>query len=227
MKENIQLYSSGLYDKIVRQNIRKKQEKIYQFLREDYFLLPNYESISAIVNRGESLHLFPICDANKKIGFVNSDFDVIISPQYDDIQSSFRLSTNIVAVKKETKWNVIDSEGNVLLERWYNMVFPSYDSRMVTIADHKKAIVNVDNASSLKFFEYTIHIDGFRYGFARVENSQGKWGIINEQGDIVLDTIYEGIYSFYDYPCPTTKVQADKDSGWKLIELKNLLTRKK
>jgi hypothetical protein len=49
-----------------------------------------------------------------------------------------------------------------------------------------------------------------------------KWGIINSSGKLVLETKYIDMYSFHDYPEPTTMVRETKNSPLQLIKLYEL-----
>ena len=212
-------YIPGRHDreeKLLEKNISKlKQREITLYLTESVF---NSITISTI-----SLFLVPVVDKHGKIGFANKQCEIIVEPVYDKILGAFYTTTNIVAVFKEGLWNVIDKDGIVLLDNWSKyMIVPSRDSRMITI--NSKSIKNVDDDRASIQISNVRYVGGFRYGFARIHRTEG-WGIIDEEGNEVLPCIYESMYSFYNYPEPTTKVRETKDSVWKLIYLGDLISK--
>ena len=212
-------YTSGRYDreeKLFKKNISSlKQRGITLYLTESVF--------SSITLSTCSLFLVPIVDTYGKIGFANKQCNIIVEPVYDKVLSAFYTPENIVAVVKDGLWNVIDKDGHVLLDDWSkNMIVPSRDSRMITI--NSTSIKNIDSSKGPIHFGNVIFVGGFRYGFARIHRNEG-WGIIDEEGNEVLPCKYESMYSFYDYPEPTTKVRETKDSMWELIHLGDLVSK--
>ena len=82
-----------------------------------------------------SLYLIPFIE-NGKYGFVDRMCKRVIEPIYDGVKGSFFYINNYVAVKKENKWSVIDSKGNVIFPFKYTFIFPSPDSSLVTCCDY-------------------------------------------------------------------------------------------
>ena len=145
----------------------------------------------------------------------------LFAPVLMRLRVLFITTKNIVAVKRDSLWNVINVNGNLLLDDWCKYkIFPSVDSRMITI--NSKSILNVDKRGTPKHFKDAMYIGQFRYGYARLHSENGRWGIINEKGDIVLPAIYYEMYSFHDFPQPTTLVRKEKDGYQELIVLQNL-----
>ena len=184
-------------------------------------LLLDYSVASSIVMPTDSLRLVPVVNSDGKIGLVNNEFDIVVCPSFDEIKGAFYNDYNIVAVKRDNLWNALDNKGNLLLDDWckYKIV-PSFDSRMVTI--NSKSILNVDKGGTPKNFKGAKYIGQFRYGYARLHSDNGRWGIINEEGDIVLPAIYYEMYSFHDFPQPTTLVRKENGGDHELIMLQNL-----
>jgi len=220
---DLQIYTPGKYDLEVRSLIRERKENIPKLKDKGISLYMCESLFASIIDTSSSLFLIPVIDINSKIGFINNKCEIVVSPYYDCIKGTFWEHNNIVAVKKDEKWNVIDCNGKLLLNKWSKyIIVPSRDSRMITI--NSKAIMNVDNVDSFQYVKNTKDVKsvgGFRYGFARIHRN-GGWGLINEKGEEKLPAIYEEMYSFYDYPEPTTKVRKNKDSKWELILLNDL-----
>ncbi len=183
-------------------------------------LLMDYPVASSIVTPS-FLRLIPVVDSEGKIGFVSNEYDIVVCPSFDEIKGAFYNDNNIVAVKRNNMWNVIDVNGNLLLENWSKyIIVPSVDSRMITI--NSKSIMNIDKGGVPKHFKDAMYVGQFRYGYARLHSDNGRWGIINEKGDIVLPAIYYEMYSFHDFPQPTTLIRKEKGGNQETIVLQNL-----
>ena len=156
------------------------------------------------------LYLIPIVQ-DGKYGFVNKMASIVIEPVFDEIKGSFFTAENYVAVRKDSRWSAIDSNGNELLPYIYTKIFPSPDSSLVTCCDYDgKSVINLKTGNVVVNSGIYEIIEGFRYGFARTKNN-GKWGIINTNGKLVLDTQYEKIQSWYEWYEPTTIIRKTKD----------------
>ena len=218
--DSLKTYKPRLYYSKVKAAKERTIVNLSKLKNSGFNLLMDYPVASSIVTPG-FLRLIPIVDSEGKIGFVSNEYDIVVCPSFDEIKGAFYNVNNIVAVKRHNLWNVLDINGNLLLDDWckYKIV-PSVDSRMITI--NSKSIMNVDKGGTPKHFKDSPYIGQFRYGFARLHSDNGRWGIINEKGNIVLPAIYYEMYSFHDFPQPTTLVRKEKDGNQELIVLQNL-----
>lgn len=221
--KNSQIYKPGQYYWKVKAIKEKRNANISKLHVRGISLLMNDSVIESISSPSTSLLLIPVIDNNSKIGFVSDICEIVVEPSYDKIIGSFWGKDNIVAVQNDNKWNVIDSDGKLLLKEWLKYkIVPSRDSRMITI--NSKAIMNVDDTDSFQYIKNIKNVKsvgGFRYGFARIHRN-GGWGLINEKGEEILPAIYEEMYSYDDYPEPTTRVRRNKESKLELIQLNDL-----
>jgi hypothetical protein len=167
------------------------------------------------------LYLIPIVK-NGKYGFVNKMAQIVVDPIYDGVKGSFFKSECYVAVKKGVFWSIIDSLGNELLPFKYKTIFPSPDSSLVTCNDYSGwSVVNLKDLSVVVDAGKFELIEGFRFGYARVKND-GKWGIIDTQGELVRNPEFESMYPWYEWIAPTTKVKKSTDDQELLLCLDNL-----
>lgn len=218
--DSLKTYKPGLYYIKVKAAKERTITNLYKLENRGFNLLLDYSVASSIVTPG-SLRLVPIVDSEGKIGFANNEYDIAVCPSFDEIKGAFYNDNNIVAVKRNNLWNVVDVNGNLLLDNWckYKIV-PSVDSRMITI--NSQSILNVDKGGMQRHFKDAKYIGQFRYGYARLHSDNGRWGLISEKGDIVLPAIYYEMYSFHDFPQPTTIVRKEKGGNQELIVLQNL-----
>lgn len=210
-------YYSGFYDATVREAQRQKAANISKFISDNNQLMLNIDVLDSI-----GLFLIPF-KKEGKVGFINKKGVVAIKPIYDEHKGEFLSEENIVAVRKGTVWSVIDSIGKELLPFKYNLIFPSCDSKLVVLETWEGYEVMDLTSVPFKVISQNEYkpIFPFRYGYAKVEKD-GKWGIIDSSGNLVLDTIYSDMYSFHDYPAPTTIVRETKNSEWQIIKLNDL-----
>lgn len=212
--KDLKTYAPGFYDATVRRMQRQKEANISKFVAGDQRIFLTRDVLDSI-----GLLLIPFKSADK-IGFIDALCNIVAEPIYDEIKGSFRSVLSFVAVRKEDKWTLINSDCMELLPYTRNHIIPGYDSPITTIQNQQRSkVVNALTGEVIVNggFDY---IDGFRYGFARVKKDN-LWGIINDKGTIVLPIEYSEMYRFYDWHEPTTIVKSSKD-GSRIINLNNL-----
>ena len=219
MKE-LKEYIPGKYYFEVKALKRTRSSNIIKMNKEGMSILICDSLIEALIDPSSSLFLFPVVNSDLKIGFMNQKCEIVIEPSFDSVNGAFFKKDSIVAVCKDNQWNVIDVDGKELLNAWTkHNIFPSRDSRIITI--NSKSILNVDIDKEPLKIKDVISVGRFRYGFARIHRKSG-WGVINKKGEEVIPAKYEAVYSFYDYPEPTTIVKEYNSDEKKLIQLNDL-----
>ena len=214
---NKKKYQPGLYDTTIREAQRQKAKNIINFIADNNQLMLTVDVLDSI-----GLYLIPF-EKDGKVGFIDKKGVVVIKPIYDEHKGEFFSEENLVAVRKEKKWSVIDCTGKELLPFEYSLIFPSCDSKLVVLETWDGYEAMDLSSEPFKVISKNVYkpIFAFRYGYAKVEKD-GKWGIINSSGKLVLDTKYIDMYSFHDYPTPTTKVRETESSDFHLINLHDL-----
>lgn len=96
-----------------------------------------------------------------------------LTPPYDDIKRAYNGG---IAVKKSNKWALIDNKGNLLTDFIYDEV----------------KIIENDDLHITSFW-----LAPFKYdqGFLSVSQN-GKWGIINKDGKLIIKTEYDAVSPF-------------------------------
>lgn len=210
-------YHPGLHDKIVGEKKREIQANV-SFLTVNGITMP----VSWELLRSISLLLIPIVK-NGKYGFINNRGEIIVDCLYDEIKGTFLNEENIVAVRINKKWSVIDSNGTELLDFKYSHIWPSKDSTLATLQTYNacEVVDTFTNETIINSGKYD-YIEGFRFGFARVKNN-GKWGVVNSKGKQVLAPKYADLMDFYNnWDKPETKLRENSDSEWLVINLNEL-----
>lgn len=121
-----------------------------------------------------------------KIGFAGIDGTVYSEPihHYSNISN---FVNGMAVVTSAGKMNVINSEGKLLLKRYYSSV--GIDGNIIRIYSRGK--FGFANAQGKVICEPNFKfIEKFNKGFARFLNDENKWGVINEKGKIILEAKY-------------------------------------
>lgn len=108
-----------------------------------------------------------------KYGYVNSNLDVVIFPQYDKV---YPFERGIAKVCLNNKFGIIDNEGNSIVEIIYDDIDHHYKYSWL--------------------FKKTVYFD-----FIRVKNN-GYWGLLDRSGKIIVNLNYKNIsinaqYGYY------------------------------
>ncbi|MDX5585998.1 MAG: WG repeat-containing protein [Aureibaculum sp.] len=181
---------------------------------------------------------------DKKYGFINKNGDIIIPLIHDD---AFPFYNGYASVKSNVKWNYINEKGKVIFPD--SLIFsyrPIINNKAVFMisdkeVEKKKRMHSEDRKGSQTFAEYLnqikntqlkeglIDIDGniiiepvydeisgyFINGFMRVKNN-GKAGIINEKGEIVIPIEYDNVLDYKN-----NMFTAEKANKWGIIDVEN------
>jgi hypothetical protein len=154
---------------------------------------------------------------HQKIGFVNRSAQIVVEPQYNIFYGDVRTKEDLVrvgiiysygfprangdvATYDRYKWGILDWQGNVIEDVKYASIRYSPDKSLFTLEDFDKGYCVVDRSGNL-IVPYGVYqiIDGFTHGYARAKKN-GKWGLINSTGDVVLPMEWDDIWSFYEKP---------------------------
>ena len=206
-----------------------EKEEILSVNQYTKFLVP----ASSYNMQDDNRLLIPFTSGDK-IGFVDKEGAIVVKPQFtmyygdcydesDNIRVSvdclygFIRSGGRVATYKRPMYGLIDYKGETIFEpSFYSLVPAIGNKNLYTVQDNNfgYAVLNTDGTEVVPFGKYS-WIDGFDNGLARVRignvtNGQkengNKWGMINENGKVVLPLEYDDIWAFYGKKRVTTKV---------------------
>lgn len=123
-------------------------------------------------------------------GLIDSKGNVVVEPKYDDI--GFPNENGIIRVEVDGKSGFIDSNGNYVLEPVFDIFFTSEYGPAAVRVDDKWGYVDLSTATVViePIFDSAGKFD--EYGLASVEYNGGL-GLINTEGEFVVDPIYDYI----------------------------------
>lgn len=133
-----------------------------------------------------------------KIGLMTRDCKIIVPPIYDGIRS-YSIENKTIIFEKiighkqfEKKVGVATFSGEILLEAKYDEITYMDDKRYIVRSNYQYAILDYKGNLITDFGKYDF-IDGFVKGVARVKKDK-KWGLIDEKGFRVVNTIFDEIW---------------------------------
>lgn len=174
----------------------------------DKILVPN-----SLYNNSEDKRLLIPFTNGRKIGFMDKNNVVIVPPEYSAYYGDCYNENDYVRVEKafidwvsfnhgtsiQYLYGLIDYKGEIVFPCEYLRILPAYgtESNIFTIQHPQEgwAVVTADGEEIISFGEYQ-EISGFNKGFAQVKQN-GKYGIINEAGELVVPVEYDTIQNFY------------------------------
>lgn len=163
--------------------------------------------------------LIPFQKADK-FGMLNKDGEIVVDAKYDHISSDdkwikvgvrysygYCRKNNSVQTYDSVKWGILDTKGNFVLDPIYGSIVICDHSFIVREAyghGRRKAVLDLSGNIIVPFGTYW-DIEPFVNGFARCRiftvNEEKKrielCGVINEQGDVILECNERRINPFY------------------------------
>ncbi len=125
---------------------------------------------------------------NKKYGFINTKGEIIIPIEYDN---AFPFFQNYTSVKKNDKWNYIDKNGNIIFPD--SLIFnyrPIIDNKAVFM----KKNIKVEKTKKMQSEDGSRTFVEF---LNKTEKYQLKEGLIDTNGNIILEPKFDEISGYY------------------------------
>mgnify|MGYP002624379884 CR=1 FL=1 len=189
---------------------------------------------------GDKRLLIPFTNGDM-IGFVNRSGEIVVNPRYALCFGECHNETDFIRVAEIEPYGTTRSVGSVsayyrylfgLMDYAGRLVFPvEYhnikpafgNKRLYTIVNRggRHAVMTVEGEEIVPYGRYD-YIGGFDNGFARVKigevtngrnDSDCKWGLINEKGDEVLPVEYDNIWNFYGKGRKDTNIVKDGNTS--------------
>jgi hypothetical protein len=144
-------------------------------------------------------------DKKGKIGYVDQDGNEVIKCQYESAQP---FNDGIAIVTKGGKSGIIDTKGTVLLPLKYTQIFPwnknlylIKSGKLMGLANHEGKVVLPAKYSLISrpncYGKALIALGGKATPInKKTYMAKAKYGIINVNGDILVEAKYKGLYEF-------------------------------
>ncbi len=111
---------------------------------------------------------------------------VLIPHIYDSL---FYWGENKYTAQKDSKFGIIDAQNNVLIDFEYSSITPLKDGRSII----KKGVSQNEIDNNLKIVEELVI--NLQEGYKKIKLG-GKWGILDPQGQVMVDYLYDQISTF-------------------------------
>lgn len=199
---------------------------------------------NTLVKRGKNprhmIEKIPVDGNNKYIygidkvwGVISGDGERLIDIKYDEIELWTR---DKYKVRKADKWGIICEGNKVLLDIAYHSIGAIQNGSSIVNTGVREFEIDEDGN---ELAEKTIKL---KDGLIKFKMS-GKWGIVNSEGEVIVDNIYDEIGSFrsrligfingkaiklsiiYDYRVPVVCNCIKKESEYYIYEVGNVHCR--
>ena len=142
---------------------------------------------------GQSKTLYPIME-NGLWGFIDKSGQVIIEPKF---RSAGQFSEGLAPVRLNGTYGFIDMTGNFVIQPKYDVAYPFEQEQAMIYIDGKPYYIDKNGKTT---FEHNFtKIYGFgEHDYSIVRTTSKKYGVINKQGTLQVDTIFKKIEPFSD-----------------------------
>lgn len=172
------------------------QSNIASLLKKGYGLLVTEKLIAEHDN-----FLIPIVSGNK-IGFIDRQGNVAVTPKYVSCNGDFINKDSIVSAQLKNKWEAINYKGDILFSLLYYQHLGAFVDGYAIARNRMNdwGYINTKGIPVIPFAKYMWY-SHFENDLARVIISVNKmklWGIINRKGDEVVQPRYNRIDTLKD-----------------------------
>lgn len=129
-----------------------------------------------------TLTIFLVIRASSDRVYVNKVGDLTI-----ELDAALSFSEGMAPASKDGKWGFIDKKGNVVIDFQYDGAMPFSEGRALVLKDDYMGFIDKKGNEVIPCEYDNIGEEGFQDGVARVYNQEGKWGLIDKNGDIVVE----------------------------------------
>ena len=135
--------------------------------------------------------LYPVVEEGRW-GYIDSSGRKVIEPQF---YSAGDFSEGLAPVRLHGTYGFIDEAGEFMIKPQWDAAYPFYQGQAKVYVNAKPYFI--DKSGRYTFEHNFKDILGFNEeGLARVVTHSDKWGVINRQGKLVVDAIYDAIGPF-------------------------------
>lgn len=191
---------------------------IYYFLDPTGNTQAVFDEIGYINTDDHGKHFYCLPDSYSW-GLINQNYEVILEPHYEMLSSA---SAQLLKAKHQEKWGIITNDGQVVMDFQAKEIFGSFEhATMIAHLDGDYYQINnqgqvlnklpftfllppKSNSYWWRYEQNKHHLKGIIEGIQKAETDsyysfddfseyKGKWGIVHESGEIVIESIYDFI----------------------------------
>ena len=179
-------YAGWFQDSVAVVTMGSKQGAINK--SGEFTIQPTHEY--GLWNMGKGL--LGYCDKNEKVGILDKNGNVVVSPIYYDLGN---VSDGLIQTVGKSKCGYINTKGEMVIPEIYYSTYPFYEGQAwVKTADG--AWMSIDKKGSVVFYlakgEYPV--TGFHNGLALVGTENG-YKYVNTKGALVYSWTYDDWYA--------------------------------
>ena len=137
-----------------------------------------------------NLPLFPI-KVNDRIGYIDSSGNIVIEPIF---RRAGKFCARLAVARKDGQYGYIDKTGEFVIQPQFDLAEDFHEGIAAVYINHK--LFYIDTLGSKLFGFSAINVSGFINGRAIIKTFHNTLGLINRQGKLIVDTVFESIGEF-------------------------------
>lgn len=179
--------ASGFQDGVAVVTMGSKQGAINK--SGEFTIQPTHEY--GLWNMGKGLLCYG--DKNEKVGILDKNGNVVVSPVYYDLGS---VSDGLIQTVGKKQCGYLNTKGELVIPEIYYSTYPFYEGQAWVKQNEDGAWMSIDKKNSVVFYlaKDETPRGGFHNGLALVETEDG-YKYVNQKGALVYTWTYDG----YDY----------------------------
>lgn len=122
-------------------------------------------------------------------GLMNVNGTILLPPKYAEIRP---IHEELAAYKDNNKWGFINNNGNVTITAQYDNVLDFSSGLSAVIQNKRVGFINKENSLVIPLIYEDATSFGSKMHIAAIKKN-GKWGIIDKKGSILLDILFDNI----------------------------------
>lgn len=104
-----------------------------------------------------------------------------------EIDTALSFSEGLAPASKDGKWGYINKQGEVVIDFQYDGAMPFSEGRALVLKDDYMGFIDKKGNEVIPCEYDNIGQEGFQNGVARVYNQDGEWGLIDKNGNTVVE----------------------------------------
>ena len=169
----------------------------YGYINYDGKLLldPEYNELSRVIGIEDDENAYILCAKNGQYGVMKND-EELIPNEYQSIE--YDESNKLFTIEKSKKFGIANLDGNVIVPTEYSQIditgiyLYAQNSQGITVYNSDGTQVNIDRNIAI------LNTSNEKYKI-RIDNNNGtKYGVINDEGEQVIEEKYNYIEYLFD-----------------------------